>query len=772
VIVNERSNETCGRRRALTAQASRLAGTILVLSALSAVPLGAQTWANAGTGDWFVAGNWSPATVPVAGSTVIVSNGGTAELSGVSDTPVLGSLSIGLGSSGTGIGTVVSDGTSIHTSGGLNVGALFTTAGDASGTLSITGAGGSVGTASVGLIFGGAPGVGSGNASGEVTTDGSLLVNGGLLQVGRVAGVSAGSVATGALTIGGDAGQVSNLLVGTVSTLDVTQIGSQASGALSVGGDLRLAGGASAFIGTASDARLDLGAGVVFNTAQGAASIGGTLALDGLMNTLQVGVTPGGVAHGTLTVGHLDTGGYLINNMSVGSTTQGGQATGLMSVTTGDLHVGTLSVGNATGGFLSGGSATGTLQIGGTITGAGISGLSVGTAATGAGHVVHAQGTIESVGLSGFTSYNVGTLSGFLGSGSSAEGFLGLGSGGLTSSGGVDSFIRVGAAFSSFVGIDPSGATASGTVQVAGGDISGFGNVIVGESFRAGATATGTLELNQGTLSSPHLLGIGRAAGDGDTADGTLRLSRGAINMAATTPGGDPANVGIGVALEGGHAVGRLLADESTLSLGRVSIGVTSGDMPSSAHGVLSLLDSELEALRVTAGIGFGAGAEISLVNSLMHVADDFLLGAGSLHLENSLLTANTFELRDNATLTIDINGLLRGLEYGAIDAHHAQLAGVLRITMGNLLPFGPLLLFDLVRATPTGAIFGDFSSILFFDVPVGYSAFAGLEFDGSDVYRLRLEAVPEPGLLLMVSGGLIAVCLRRRTRAARSRAQ
>jgi len=63
---------------------------------LAATALRAQTW-NAGVGDWFVAENWTPATVPTANSVVTIANGGTAQV--VEGTATAGQLTVGSTSS-------------------------------------------------------------------------------------------------------------------------------------------------------------------------------------------------------------------------------------------------------------------------------------------------------------------------------------------------------------------------------------------------------------------------------------------------------------------------------------------------------------------------------------------------------------------------------------------------------------------------------------------------------------------------------------------------
>jgi hypothetical protein len=448
----------------------------------------------------------------------------------------------------------------------------------------------------------------------------------------------------------------------------------------------------------------------------------------------------------------------------VGTTTAGGQATGTMEIGTGDLRVQTLAVGTASGGTHSAGTALGSLVTSGQVIGAGATTLVVGGGSDGASRGVQAQGSLQAAGVSGFANYQVGTLASLFGTTSTANGVLTLGSGGLSGAGSSSSLF-VGAA-SGVSGAPQSGALASGSLHVTGGNISDVGFVAIGQAFTTTAAARGTVELDGGRLSTPHFLLIGRAV-EG-TAEGTLRVTNGEVVMAPTTPFGDPSVVHVGTAFQGGHGLGHLLAEQSSLSLGRMFVGANGG-FPGSAEGHVDLVGSVLTATSLTGGTGFSARADITLVDSVMSITNEFLLAFGTLSLEDSLLGADFFELRDDTTTTIDINGLARGTQYGAIDARLAMLAGVLRITLVDLLASGPLLVFDLIRSASAGGISGDFSSVLFFDVPVGYTAWAGLELDGVDVYRLRLTAVPEPHVVLLLFGGVACAAIRRTVRSRRS---
>src|SRR5690606_14300874 len=97
-------------------------------------------------------------------------------------------------------------------------------------------------------------------------------------------------------------------------------------------------------------------------------------------------------------------------------------------------------------------------------------------------------------------------------------------------------------------------------------------------------------------------------------------------------------------------------------------------------------------------------------LDSTASIANDFTLTNGELALENSLLSVgNVFTLGAGSTLRLDINGLLRGSQYGAIDTGLALLDGVLAIDLSDLDFAGDLLVFDLLRSSDVDGIQGDF---------------------------------------------------------------
>jgi hypothetical protein len=327
-------------------------------------------------------------------------------------------------------------------------------------------------------------------------------------------------------------------------------------------------------------------------------------------------------------------------------------------------------------------------------------------------------------------------------------------------------FLTVGGAFGSG-GTSGQGSSATGALAVTGGNIGAFQGVAVGQSFGSAAHSTGVLELTNGTLSSPTFLTVGYAGNFGgapSSADGTLRVTNGAVQTTSTPS--SPGFVGIGVAFDGGTAVGRVIATDSLVALSSVTLGSNFAGA-GSAEGRIDLLRSSLTATEVFAGFGPGASATLALVDSSMAVEHGFTLTNGVLSLERSLLgVGDTFTLGDGAAVHIDIDGLLRGLEYGAIDAA-AALDGLLQIDLAGLVPFGDVMIFDLIRSGSATGIDGDFDALSFLGVPLGYSPVAGIELDGVEIYRLRLTRdVPEPGtgLLVLVAAGVL-FALRRRAR-------
>ncbi|MBX9632865.1 MAG: hypothetical protein K2X67_20240, partial [Burkholderiales bacterium] len=458
-----------GRRRTLAA--------LLAALIVGSPPAVAQTW-NAGTGDWFTAGNWNPAVVPGAGSSVIVTNGGNAQLSGIGITPLLSDLSVGLGSSGTGAGSVQSNGIGIRTIGAINVGAVFSTGPLANGLVTIAGAGGQAGSAIVGYVGSAAS---AASAFGFLMTENALTINSGSIWAGQMFGSARGSVAQGTMILGGDAGTASGFFIaGNVTAFDSTQVGSRSTGSVSVlnGGGLTLLGGSEVLVGTTigTDRTVD-GVTTHVNRATGTATIDGTLRMTGAIGGMRIGTTDGGVVSGTMSAGALDMGANRIGVLNVGTTGTNGQAVGSLTSGSGNLNTNfNTSVGTTTGGDAQGSVNLGTGELRGNNGGTLYAGVGYGA---GAGTVVKARGEVNAAGVSGYSGYEVGLLSGAMGADSFAHGVVnGVGAG---ASSGATNYLTIGSAFSTVNAVSANGSlTVDGSLLVNGGQIQ------VAQMFEAG----------------------------------------------------------------------------------------------------------------------------------------------------------------------------------------------------------------------------------------------------------------------------------------------
>jgi hypothetical protein len=663
-----------------------------------------------------------------------------------------GALSVGTSTgsgAATSIGSVTSAGLAGFTSYSVGLVSSTPAASSATGSLVSTGTGtaGSTNSVLVGSVFGADA---ASDAQGTMTVGGSLLVTGDAIAVGETLAAARGSTASGSLSIAGDAGSTVFTTVGSTFASDASQIGTQATGTLAIGGNLEMLGGALS-VGTFAGRE-----GTNVDVAQGSATIGGTLSFNGV-TSLSVGLSSGGIAAGSLDVGAIDTSLGRADVFAIGVASNGGTASGRIAATSGELRTGFgLTVGGANGNASLPTSADGTLSLGGALTCVSFcGGLSVGTA-TGPGLVL-ATGSVEAAGVSGYAGYSVGSLSSAA-AGSRAEGSLIVGSGGMAPPAPTGA-LSVGFGQNG----NAPGTSVEGLVRV-NGDAGAYTFVSVGLGVSSAASHTGAIEITGGTLGTQFtsigtLLDNGSAAA---SADGTVRLDSAhvlATGLALTT---------IGFVNGNGSATGRLLATDSTLSLGTVTVGGTL--VPGgTATGIVELVRSDLAASSLFAGFGPGASALLSLAGSTLSVSGNATLFDAVLRLDDSLVdVAAALTLSDATTLEIDVDGLLRGIDYGAIDAATAALDGALRLSFDDLVPVGDLMAFDLVVSGSASGIDGDFDFLTFSGLPAGFSLLAGVVLDGVEIYRVTLvrNAVDEPGTALLVLAAIAVLgAARRRAR-------
>lgn len=236
-----------------------------LLVCLGTPVLQAQTVWNAGTGNWFTPGNWTPGVVPAAGTNVQINNGGTAQIGAAGAVGNVLTLGNAAGQSGTldvtGAGTLTLSGSTQLLVGEFGTGTMTISAGGAViagvtsvgdntnsiGTMTVTGSGSQL-TANLDLEVGS-----SGNGTLNVL-DGGLVTAGNVLQIGNDNGAS------GTVMLTGNTGILTKMAVGTVNigaavggTGDVQISGANAlfaAGAVNVGafghGSMSVTNGAAA----------------------------------------------------------------------------------------------------------------------------------------------------------------------------------------------------------------------------------------------------------------------------------------------------------------------------------------------------------------------------------------------------------------------------------------------------------------------------------------------------------------------------------------------
>jgi hypothetical protein len=271
--------------------------------------------------------------------------------------------------------------------------------------------------------------------------------------------------------------------------------------------------------------------------------------------------------------------------------------------------------------------------------------------------------------------------------------------------------------------------------------------------------ATGTATID-GTL---QVLGGGSAMWIGYTTGGEVN---GSLNVGTFDTGANRIEtLAIAVAGSDGQARGELKTGGGNLNVGSLFVGIDNGG---TAEGHLSVTETLANIDRVVAGTGDSGTATMRLVDSTMNVAEGFSLFNGELSLDDSLLTVgDVFTLGEGATLRIDIDGIVRGAEYGAVDAGSASLDGTLAVDLTDLI-LGGSMVFDLLRSSTLDGILGDFDNLLLTGLQSGYTSYGGIEVVGNvEVYRLRIAstAVPEPGSIALVLACFAGMLVMRRYR-------
>jgi outer membrane autotransporter protein len=433
--------------------------------------LWAQTW-NAGTSNWFVPENWTPATVPTGTSAATVANGGTAQIIGA--TATAGELNIGLGST-----------VQIGTNGSLNVNTTVLN----SGNIVSAGVGVSsnepVNITNLGTIAG---------------TNNAIRFNGGGTLT-NAAGASLTSTNFQPVDVSATGGTVNITNSGTISS-STGGIGYDAgtnTGTVTnkAGGIIRGTGANSFGIGTSASPITLINSGTIVgvNTGYGAAvggpvinEAGGVIQSTGTDGQSAIGF---GTTDGPVTITN-DAGGVIESQTTAHSAIGVGTTNGLLSI----INAGTISG----------------------LSGIGFSGGSVLITNNATGSIIGRTGSaIGMTSMSSATILNSGTISSGLPlAGGTAHSAIAI-------SAGIAMIVNSGTIFSAAAnGINLEADTTGSIINNAGGILSG------GNGHSAILGSTGQIDvLNAGTINGG--VNLGSAANTvtlvtGGTIKGTLNL--------------------------------------------------------------------------------------------------------------------------------------------------------------------------------------------------------------------------------------------------------
>ena len=673
-------------------------------------------------------------------------NGSVIDLSGTG-LLTAGAVSVGEANEGIGDGTGLLEVGSLNVTGTLKIGFMESNGGNADGTVNATGAV-AVDRLRVGHAATFAPNLGIRTGMGQLTADGGLTV-GDRLNVGLIDGDTKNHVvATGIVTAAGvnSSGVMHSVNIGSsfgIGDANGTVIDTSGTGELDVLFDVdvgvhsNVAGIATGLLEIGS---LSIGERLRIGVADKDGNADGTVEAFGTVSAkeVKVGVSEldsTGAATGQLTVGDGLTAMF---GVDIGVSNGAGNAHGTVIATsgTGLLTAGAVSVGEANEGI---GDGTGLLEVGSlNVTGT----LKIGFMESNGGN---ADGTVNATGAVAVDRLRVGHAATFAPN-------LGIrtGMGQLTADGGLTVGDRLNVGL--IDGDTKNHVVATGIVTAAGVNSSGvMHSVNIGSSFGIG-DANGTVIDTSGTGELDVLFDV-----DVGVHSNVAGIATGLLEIGSLSIG---ERLRIGVADKDGNADGTVEAF-GTVSAKEVKVGVSELDSTGAATGRLILHDDMVATSMIVgrnlSGSGGTAIGEVTLDNAILFL-DDLMLGEGS-------------------DVTFNIDGLLRGDEYGAINALTAMLLGLPGESMGqalfNFLPSAGTHHFDLIiapiLAAGSSGINGTFSDfdVLGLDAGFTWSTAYVTEFN-FDFFRLTIAStVPEPDTVVLVLMGLGVLGMARRRRAA-----
>jgi hypothetical protein len=710
---------------------------VAAIAALASAPASAATIFAASTGDWFDGASWNTGVAPTSTDDVVIDNGGTATASSSSPgavTPIeVNSLAVGSRTDAAQpddpSGTLDLENVDLSIAGDLLIGA------DRVETVTSTLTGSVV-------------------VAGGADSGGNVIV-GGSTRVGLATSLDFASSATASLVLDGG-----------LETRELLSVGAgQATGEASVGGDLRIVPtepdlidvvGASVFVGTSGAFGFTT---TPATPAQGVLSVDGDLSLvydTGLKGSL---IRVGWGAGAARSDGRVDVSGDVLGFrlVEVGVARAGFPGDG-ETIVRGELHVGgkldeIASFGRPTAEFPA-------------LLSVGVNEGSLGAPGSGSAEGYATIGEIESrsaeVGIVRSTGPATGVLE--IGTGDLARASVGESNFDGDASG---TLITGGAVGVVSVGVSRGKGNAVGSVTAAG---TGFTSLATVGTVDSDGAASGYLSVegfgdsNVAQANSILVGGSNRGAG---TADGQMIVRSGGIDATS---------------IHVGRLVGLSGVSNPPANASVTGILESTGDVTSSSSGTL---DSSASGLLVADAVGYANSKSGGHANGawIMHegtyTGKKLIVGVnhgastvtGKIHLDQMLIDVDDITLGDGATVELEIQGLLRGAEYSAIDATVAKLNGALAVQFVAPAQLG---IYDLLVSGGLDGITGAFDAVSVTGLAAGQSAYWGVETTGgaSPVEIFRLYVVPEPQTGVLVALGLVGIAIRARAnRRAHSRA-
>lgn len=292
-----------------------------------------------------------------------------------------------------------------------------------------------------------------------------------------------------------------------------------------------------------------------------------------------------------------------------------------------------------------------------------------------------------------------------------------------------------------------TGITArTGTYRLRGGTLT-----LGGLNIAGGSVATGVFEQSAGSLIVSGNIDIQKSSGSFLLSNGTVEASA-IINRGTITfdPGSGGTTRSVDAPITNHHEL-IAAADTALLGSGLVLKNEATGTVALRDEATLSMASgATLENLGLITGSGTLGGVGATLTNS-------GTIAPGES--PGTLIFTGDFTQTSEGTLSLEIGGLIAGLEYDQFlltdGAHLFQGTLTIGFINGFLAEAGQT--FELIGST--NATYA-FDSIILTGLAPGLQ---GTTFDMGDFYRLEISSIPEPSAALLLLLGFITLFLTHR---------